>query len=181
MQTNFNTIFKKISYKNYQFAKVCKYVDIETRILIYKQTVLPLVEYVSFMMCLNNKHDIEKLQRLQNRSLRLCYNINTPTEITTVLLHENAKLEKLCDRRNVALMCIMYDLCRNRMYEKVASRVTRAADGYTFDLTVPHMGVYAKSPYYVGANMWNVLPLNIRNSNTKAHFKYEIKDRLKRQ
>ena len=43
------------------------------------------------------------------------------------------------------------------------------------------MGVYAKSPYYVGANMWNVLSFNIRNSNTKAHFKYEIKDHLKRQ
>ena len=67
-------------------------------------------------------------------------------------------------------MCIMYDLCRNRMYEKIANQVTKAADGYTFDLTVPHMGVYAKSPYYVGANI-----------NTKAHFKYKIKDRLKGQ
>ena len=69
----------------------------------------------------------------------------------------------LCDCRNLALMWIMYDLCQNRMYE-----------------TFPHMGVYAKSPYYVGINMWNLLPVNIRNSNNTAYFKYEIRDRLKR-
>ena len=110
IHANFNTVFKKFSYKNYQFAKICKYVDKNTRILIYKQTILPLVEYVSFMICLNNKHDVEKLQKLLDRSLRLCYDINNPIEISTNLLHVNAKLAKLCDRRTVALMCIMYDL-----------------------------------------------------------------------
>ena len=154
MQANFNTVFKKNSYKTYQFAKICKYVDKNTRVLIYKQTVLPLEEYVSFMMCLNNKHDIDKLQRLQNRSLRLCFNINNPMDMNINLLHENAKIAKLCDRRNLALMCIMYELCQNRMYEKTVNRPTRAAEGYMFDLTIPHMNVYSKSPYYTGANMW---------------------------
>ena len=133
MQKIFNTAFKKNSYKNYQFTKIRKYVDVNTCIRIYKQTVLPLVEYVSFMMCLNNKHNIGKLQRLQNKSLRLYYNIDVPVEMNTTLLHDNAKIEKLCDRRNLALMCIMYDLCQNRLYEKIANRATRAADGYIFD------------------------------------------------
>ena len=124
LQTNFNTIFKKFSYKNFQFGKVCKYVNQHTRILIYKQTVLPLVEYVSFMMSLNKKHDVEKLQRLQNRSLRLCYYIKIPREMSTDLLHGKAKMAKLCDRRNLALLNIMYDLCQNGMYEKIANRAT---------------------------------------------------------
>ena len=115
------------------------------------------------MMCFNSKRDIEKLQRLQNRSLRLCYNINIPADINTTLLHDNARIEKLCDRRKLALMCIMYDLCQNRMYEKIANRATRATDGYSFELSVHYKGAYAKSPYYVGANMWNSLPVNVRN------------------
>ena len=41
------------------------------------------------------------------------------------------------------------------------------------------MGVYAKSPYYVGATMLNVLPVDVRNLNNKVHFKHEIRDRLK--
>ena len=158
---------------------MCKYIDIPTRILIYKQTVLPLVEYVSFMMCFNTKHDIEKLQKLQNRSLRLCYNINIPSDISITRLHENARIEKLCDRRNLFLMCIMYDLYQKGTYEKIANRATRTADGYTFDLTILNMGVYAKSLYYVGASIWNLLPVNVRNKNNKEQFKHEVRERLK--
>ena len=95
--------------------------------------------------------------------LRLCYNINIPSDISITRLHENARIEKLCDQRNLFLMCIMYNLYQKGMYEKIANRATRAADGYTFNLTIPNMGVYAKSPYYVGASMWNLLPVNVQN------------------
>ena len=76
-------------------------------------------------------------------------------------------------------MCIMYDLCQNGMYEKKPIRATRAAEGYIFDQSVPNIGVYASSPYYMGANMWNLLPVNIQKMNKKEQFKYELKERLK--
>ena len=67
MQGNYNTVFKKYSYKVLQFGKIKKCIDRTTRILVYKQTILPLVEYVSLMLYLNRKCDIDKLQWLQNR------------------------------------------------------------------------------------------------------------------
>ena len=42
MKQNFNTVFKKFSYKIYQFGKIRKCLSTATRILVYKQTVLPL-------------------------------------------------------------------------------------------------------------------------------------------
>ena len=54
MKQNFNNVFKKFSYKIYQFGKIRKFLSTETRILVYKQTVLPLSEYVGFVMTLNN-------------------------------------------------------------------------------------------------------------------------------
>ena len=63
------------------------------------------------------------------------------------------------------------------MYEKIANRATPAADGYVFDLSV-HIGVYAKSSYYVGASMWNSRPVNIRNLNNKKLLKRKIRDCL---
>ena len=86
---------------------------------------------------------------------------------------------KLCDRRDLALMCIMYDFRQKGMYEKKTNHMTRAADGYTFELTVPHIGVYAKSPCYPGANMWNSLPVDTQNLNNKSQFKCEMRNRLK--
>ena len=147
--------------------------------MIRSEIGLPLVEYVSFMLCLNNKHDIEKLQRLQYRSLRLCYKINVPTDVSTIRLHENARVDKLCDRRNLALLCIMFDLRQKGLYEKKSTRITHATDGYRFELLTPHKELYAKSPHYVGANMWNRLPANVQNMNNKEHFKRELRRRLK--
>ena len=127
------------------------------------------------MLCFNNKQDIEKLQRLQNRSLRLCYNINVPTDVGTIILHENARIDKLSDRRDLVLMCMMYDLCQQGLYERKVTRVTCAADGLMFDLMVPQKGIYAKSRYYVGANKWNSLPVNIRNTGNKEQFKQQFR------
>ena len=64
-KSNFNIIFKKFSYKVYQFGKIKEYLNSNIRILVYKQTVLPLVEYASFILYMNNKHDVDKLQKLQ--------------------------------------------------------------------------------------------------------------------
>ena len=64
MISHFNKVFKKYSYKIFQFGKIRNYLDKHTRILVYKQTILPLVEYVSFILCLNNVRDVNKLQKL---------------------------------------------------------------------------------------------------------------------
>ena len=71
MKPNFNKVFKKLSYKIHQFGKIKKYLDASSRVLVYKQTILPLTEYVSFVMYLNNKNDVDKFQKLQNRALRM--------------------------------------------------------------------------------------------------------------
>ena len=166
MKGNFNNFFKKFSYKTYQFGKIKKYINIPTHILVYKQTILPFVEYVSFMLCLNNKHEIDKLQRVQNKCLRICYNINTPTDIGTVQLHENARTDHFCIHRDLSLMNIMFQLRVNNMYEKEKPRATRAYQGYIFDLKVPNMVIYAKSPYYIGTNKWYSLPVNLKMKYT---------------
>ena len=49
---------------------------------MYKQTILPLVEYAGFLLNLNRKHDTEKLQKLQNRALRLCYNAQNSRDVS---------------------------------------------------------------------------------------------------
>ena len=47
--------------------------DTKTSVLVFKQAVLPLAEYRSYLLTVNCKHDVEKLQKLQNRALRLWY------------------------------------------------------------------------------------------------------------
>ena len=94
MKSNCNQIIKKFANKIYKFGKIVKYINTETRILVYKQTIMPLVEYVIFTLNLNTLHECEK-QRMQNKALRMCYNIHDPRDIGILNLHTNARIDML--------------------------------------------------------------------------------------
>ena len=112
MKSNYNIIFKKFSYKIFQFGKIKKFIDKYTRILVYKQTIMSLVEYVSFMLFLNRKCEIDKLQRLQNRCLRMCLDVHHPKDMTVSNLHMNARIDSLELRRSNQLIKLCMVLCK---------------------------------------------------------------------
>ena len=116
MESNFNCIIKNLSYKLFQFTKIRSYLDIKTRVLVYKQTIMPLAEYAGFLLNLNRKHDTEKLQKLQNRALRLCYSIQNPRDFSVMDLHSRANLDLLYMRRERQLLGSMYDISKNLSY-----------------------------------------------------------------
>ena len=62
----------------------------------------------------------------------MCYNINNPIDIRIAALHEQAKLDMLSVLRELSLLCLMYVLRQENLYEKIANRVTHARDGYIF-------------------------------------------------
>ena len=175
LKQNYNNVFKKFSYKVYQFGKIKKYINTPTRILVYKQTVMPLVEYVSFMLNMNTNQDIMKLQRLQNRALRMCFDVYNPIDTSVNDLHVMARVKLLNERRDLSLLCIMYEMKQMQLYERVGERITRQHDKYIFQTDVVNVGTYARSPYYCGSMLWNKLPSRIHEARTKAHFKSELK------
>ena len=64
----------------------------------------------------------------------------------------------------------MFTFVQNNKYRKVVVRNTRTIDTYVFDTDIVHLGIYANSPYYVGARLWNNLPLEIKNTRNKGVF-----------
>ena len=127
-------------------------------------------------MSLTNSQDVDKLQRLQNRALRLCYNIYNPRDITVSRLHENAKIDMLQKRMMLQLMSMMYECKILGMYEKIPIRNTRQVDKYVFDIDRVRLDIYARSPYYIGSKFWNDLPRHVQQLNTKAAYKRSLRN-----
>ena len=178
LTSNFNNIFKKFSYKIYQFGKIRKYLDIPTRILVYKQTILPLVEYVSFMLCLNNRSEVDKLQKLQNRCLRSCLNIYKPMDIGNLRLHQLTRVNTLGVRRDLQLLNMMFSFKQKNKYKKEGAHVTISIDRFVFDTDIVHKDIYARSPYYCGVSLWNSIPMEYQNLSDSCAFKNHIKKHL---
>ena len=125
LYSNYNNVFKKYSYKIHQFGKIKKYLDQTTRLVVYKQTILPLIEYVSFMLFYNRTCDVEKLQRLQNRCLRMCFDINNPRDMSVLRLHEICNISYLSTRRHTHLAKLMFNLRQCNKFKKIAGRETK--------------------------------------------------------
>ena len=176
MKSNFNKVFKRFSYKIHQFGKIKKFLDIPTRVLVYKQTVLPLTEYVSFVMCLNNKNDVDKLQKLQNTALRMCYNIQNPREITISQLHNLAKVDMLGKRRMLQLLSIIYDIAPRLRPDRAVLHNTRQANKSNIEIRFANTQLYSRSPYCIGGKIWNDLPKCTQELRTKERFKLAISD-----
>ena len=136
---------------------------------------MPLVEYVSFMLNMNNSLDVKKLQRLQNRALRMCFDVKHPRDMGITEMHILARVDLLQHRRDLNLLCIMYDMKQHHAYERIGTRITRQGNKYTFKTEIPTVGIYTRSPYYIGAYLWNNLPNNVQNATTKTQFKSELK------
>ena len=139
---------------------------------------MPLVEYVSFMLYFNNVKEIAKLQKLQNRCLRMCLNVNNPRDISVARLHEATDMNILETRRQCQLLNIMFMLKCNNLYRKECTRITRSAERYTFNTEIVHMEVYARSPYFKGVSLWNNLPIDIQNQHIGFIFKNCLKRHL---
>ena len=105
----------------------------------------------------------------------MCFDVQNPVDISINDLHNNARVSLLNERRDLNLLCIMYDLKQLHLYERTRDRETRQGKTYIFQTYIALVGIYTRSPYYVGSKLWNNIPSNIQNTGTKAQFKHELK------
>ena len=120
---------------------------------------MPFAEYAGFLLYLNRKHDTEKLQKLQNKALRLCFEIQNPRDISIADLHLQPQLSPLQERREMQLLGSMYDISGNERYVQNPRVHTQQADKITFCTEIEQYDIYRRSPYYVGSNLWSDLPV----------------------
>ena len=69
----------------------------------------------------------------------------------------------------------MYDLNASDIYIKPVNANTRQGDKSIFSTEIVHHDVYRRSPYYVGAALWNKLTIDVQQLATKTIFKSRIR------
>ena len=171
----FAKVKKVVSNKIYNLVKIRNYIDTNCALLIYKQTILPLLDYAGFMLISGNVSDRNDLQTLQNDSLRICFNVRLRDRIAIDVMHRQAKLLSLEQRRRKQLLSLMF-IYKNRHEDirRVHARNTRGADVYSFIRERYNNVKYKNSPYYKGSLLWDSLSVEARRSVSSLDFKKSI-------
>ena len=81
-----------VQHKLFHLRKIRKFINEFAAFQIYKQTILPLLDYCGFLIMSGNKNDYEALQILQNDALRACIGYPNGYELSRIALHVKAKL-----------------------------------------------------------------------------------------
>ena len=172
-QPHLNYVIKLVSHKIYLLRRVRSLIDTNTAIQIFKSKILPYLDYGDILFLNSHRSTLERLQRLQNRALRIC--INAPPRESTDLLHELFNIPPLHERRLTHIRNLSYIWSTDMRYVETQTHSTRSYDAAVLKSVVPKNKVAERSVFYNCAKEWNSLNPNIRNIDTYERFKVEQK------
>lgn len=166
----------------YSLSVIRKYINTKTAIIIGKAFILSRLEYGAVFCMGSNCNLIDKLQKLLNKMLRICYKASYTH--STNDLHVQAKLLPLKIRRKIHLINLMFHVNkRNRMLHytndtrTTGQRVTRQGSLNKFvPCPFPRTEWFRKSVAYQGPKHWGILPVRFKNIEDSVNFKKAIKD-----
>ena len=133
-------------------------------------------DYCDVIYSTATKDDLDRLQRLQNKCLKICLGLHKRHE--TADLHAQADSPYLEDRRNAHVCNYMFK--RKSRGGLLADRdiSTRLHDATLFKVPFPHKETFKRAIIYAGATDWNSLPVDMRNYDDYQVFKFHQKKKM---
>ena len=162
-----NGIISRVNGRLLTFARIRKLIDVYTSLAIYKQMILPILDYMSILVDSSVKSKVKKLQPLQNRAIRT---IEKRSGYISAMemneLHSKLNLKMLNERRKIFMLKLMYKLSRDidnvNLYRP--ERILRTAPKVKIKLEFTDKERVKRSPYYVGNQLWDQLDITTQNA-----------------
>ena len=179
-QLNYNKqvqrTINRVALKLKQLRRMRSFLDIKAATLVYKNMILPILEYGDIFMVGTSAENRRKMQVLQNKGLRCALNKDTDTSIKE--LHAKANLSQLKHRRGVHLLTHMYDQAKHEKNLKVRKKggvETRSQNKRLLKIKKPSTERFKKSLTYRGPKRWNALPSDMHQIITRGQFNNRVK------
>lgn len=106
MSDAINKAYVRASHKLYLLGLIRKYLDKKGTLRIFKALVMPYIEYSCFPFSASTDKLIVKLQRLQNRGLRVCLRAEVRRPIAE--MHQDCKILYIKHKIELKIIKVMY-------------------------------------------------------------------------
>ena len=164
------SVIRTVLHKTSLLSKVKRYLRDDVALQIYKSMILPYLDYADAIFHKANTTDLDKLQRLQNRCLKICANRNM--RFSTDQAHKMALVPFLVDRRTSHVLNFMYKRQGRRDLLNTREIRTRAHDAPLFEVSIPRCEAFKRSIGYFGSTAWNSLCPTTRKIDSYLAFKF---------
>ena len=163
----------KVESRLITFARIRKYIDQNVSLLLYRQTIMPLIDFGCILFESSTKKKLSKLQPLQNRAIKLISDRNGYVSTEEMdILHKHYSLKKLCDRRKMFMIKMAYKCSLKGSnidsYRPDVVLRTRGKVKLKLEFTIKQRVL--KSPYYLLVKLWN--QLDVEGQMAENYFKF---------
>ena len=170
LNDNFNRVYKKASARIRLLSSLRTNLDSKTASLVYKTMITPLILFNSIIKLNFTQTQLNKLTSLDNRAKFITKDCNIPSTIN--LVKRNA-----CNIVHKSIYGLAYWNFHN-YFEKLNHGKNTRNNKSLLRLPKIKLEVGRSSFSYMGARLFNDLPLNIRKLDTHQQFKREIREYL---
>ena len=162
----------KANKKLFTLRKIRPYITQRIAVLIYKQFILPILDYADFLFESTIKYELDLLDRIQERALRLIGN----GQMNNRAIENAYAIEPLRTRRRKHHLALMYRLSKIDSYLDLTRPEIdlRSRNKIKFSTAKTKLTKVMKSPYYRGVSLWDMLPEEVQRATTKVRFKRSI-------
>ena len=157
-------------------TKIRHLIDNRQALTIYKSKILPYFDYGDIFYIKTHQRTIDKLQKLQNRAIRLCLGHHNRYNVD--LLHHESGVSTLVLRRICHLVNFVYPRSRDPSYVRPIPRNLRNFDAPVLQEIIPNNVTFSRSIVYQGALHWNAFPAVEQNIPDYKYFKNIQKAKL---
>lgn len=180
------SVKKKVSSTIYLLGRIRNKINVKTAKTIYNSTIQPHFDYCSSVLFQCNENQIKKLQKLQNRALRIILKRDRRSNINRMLTDLN--ILNVSQRIELNVLCLVYKLknnllpsylCENLLYvHNVYSNMT-LRNCENFRLPLCNKSSTQKNVFYNGLRSFNKLPVSIKTALSISIFKKNLLQYLK--
>ena len=87
MLPQYKAVYRRVERKVFMLSKLRYLIDKKSATLVYKQAILPYIDYVGFILLVCNMGRRRDIQKLQNHALRLCLRYKLADRVSVRRLH----------------------------------------------------------------------------------------------
>jgi hypothetical protein len=157
----------------------------ESKILLFKSIVSPHVDYCSSLLYLITDEQMKRLQKIQNKIMRLILHCNKRTHISWML--DTLKWQSMKQRIEFNTMIFIFKIVHNMAPENLCNNISYVRDSHQHDtrssnnICLPNMTMATSQNciFYKGIKAYNNLSVEIKNSCTIKEFKRKLNDHLR--
>ena len=173
---NCDYVCKKLAKKVNFFGRVSNKLDKATRILVYNTIIAPHIQYCSTILFLSNKTQLERIQKLQNKCMKIILRKKWRTHSNELL----DELDWLSVKQQIEkdVLVFIYKI-RHNMLPSYLTNCFQSNEGRSYmlrnqgDLRLPlfRKSATQRSLMFDGAKLYNELPSDVKLNDDLKSFK----------